>query len=224
MTLEAIGRVVEKVNESLKINGSLDNRHNSFDPDRRLISADINKEVKVERESADLDKRTEVKPNQDGLYSTRKQRIDGTGVEGKSVHWDGERGNSNCYPREKSAVEELKAKGQESIPFKDGVVDFSKVAEETVTIADMTRNIYNNYMQANKELAKQWSEQHKYGIEKWTPRDIEAYRKENGLTWHECSDCKTVQLVPRNIHNSIPHTGGRYECSIRDGERSSLDA
>lgn len=39
-------------------------------------------------------------------------------------------------------------------------------------------------------------------------RQITAYRKQSGLTWHECGDGTTMQLVPRKINDYFSHTGG----------------
>ena len=41
-----------------------------------------------------------------------------------------------------------------------------------------------------------------------TPADIEKYRKDNGLTWHECNDGVTMQLVPSKINSYFTHQGG----------------
>ncbi len=52
-------------------------------------------------------------------------------------------------------------------------------------------------------------------IENIKVRDIEKYRTDNKLTWHECTDKRTAQLVPQEIHSTvkggIPHSGGRAE-------------
>ena len=40
------------------------------------------------------------------------------------------------------------------------------------------------------------------------PEEVAAWRKENGCTWHECPDCRTMQKVPHEIHANIPHEGG----------------
>lgn len=39
-------------------------------------------------------------------------------------------------------------------------------------------------------------------------RDIAAFRKESKLTWHECADGYTMQLIPSVVHNACPHSGG----------------
>ncbi len=30
----------------------------------------------------------------------------------------------------------------------------------------------------------------------------------DGYVWHHVEDGKTMQLIPKNIHNKFPHTGG----------------
>jgi hypothetical protein len=127
--------------------------------------------------------------------------------------WDGEPGNSNFYPdREKTPSvcnpegetwgEILDKHGIESIPFKDGYPDFSGVAEETVEIKDFTTYRPANFSQADEQFAE------KRGC---SPEEACQYRKDNRLTWHECEDQKTMQLVPSEVHNNIPHSGGVAE-------------
>jgi len=38
--------------------------------------------------------------------------------------------------------------------------------------------------------------------------EIKEYVKENNLTWHECADRKTVQLIPTIINSTFKHSGG----------------
>ena len=50
---------------------------------------------------------------------------------------------------------------------------------------------------------------------KWYPDltadEFQKYRESNKLTWHECPDGKTMQLVPTDIHNACRHSGGVAE-------------
>ena len=46
-------------------------------------------------------------------------------------------------------------------------------------------------------------------------QDIVAFRKENQLTWHECADGKTMQLIPTAIHDACRHSGGVSEMKYR---------
>ena len=128
-------------------------------------------------------------------------------------HWEGERGNSDWIPDAESVPKdrrgtnlEGKSWGEilaendiEAIPFKDGEPDFSEIAKEEVEIGDFTDDRSSNFSQADEALAKKW------GCE---PEDVAQWRKEHKYTWHEKSDCKTLQLVPREVHGNVPHSGG----------------
>ena len=43
---------------------------------------------------------------------------------------------------------------------------------------------------------------------RWSLEQTYKYKEENNLVWHEKSDCKTLLLVPRMIHDNITHYGG----------------
>lgn len=93
-----------------------------------------------------------------------------------------------------------------SILFKDNLPDFSEISKGEVEIADFTDNRDSNFDQADEKLAKQWE---------CTPEDVAQWRKENRYTWHECIDCKTMELVPTEVHGNIPHIGGISEYKSR---------
>lgn len=90
----------------------------------------------------------------------------------------------------------------DGIEFKDGDPDFSPVAQHEVKIENFTEDRSKNFAQADKKLAEE------LGI---SPREVKELREKEGYTWHECKDCKTMQLVPKEIHNNIPHAGGISE-------------
>jgi len=128
-------------------------------------------------------------------------------------HWDGERGDSKWIPDpdyvpQKSNPEgktwrEILAKyGIDGIPFKDGEPDFSEISKGTVEIEGFSSDRSDNFDKADAELAKQRG---------CTPEEVAKWRKENGYTWHECKDMKTMQKVPSEVHNNVPHSGGISE-------------
>lgn len=41
-----------------------------------------------------------------------------------------------------------------------------------------------------------------------TARNIEKFRVDNDLTWHELNDVRTMQLVPSKINGTFGHIGG----------------
>ena len=124
--------------------------------------------------------------------------------------WVGEVGNSTWNPDDdfiplKANPDnltwgELKEKhGIDGISFKDGEPDFSEITKDEVKIDNFTTERNMNFPQADEKLAEKWE---------CTPREVANWRKENGYTWHECKDCQTMQLVPSEVHNNIPHEGG----------------
>ncbi len=127
--------------------------------------------------------------------------------------WSGERGDSKwnpdrnyvpqkSNPEGKTWGEILDEHGIDGINFNDGEPDFSEISKGTVEVSPFSDNREKNFSRADIELAKQWG---------CTPEEVYQYRKENKLTWHECSDMKTMQLVPSVVHNNVPHSGGISE-------------
>lgn len=88
------------------------------------------------------------------------------------------------------------------IRFKDGEPDFSQVMKDEVKIDDFTTDRRVNFNKADTALAEKWNV---------SPREVADWRKENNYTWHECKDCKTMQLIPGEVHHNIPHEGGIAE-------------
>lgn len=133
--------------------------------------------------------------------------------------WSGEVGNSTWKPDsdyipqkgnpDKQTWEKIETKhGTDGIPFKDGEPDFSAVMAGEVEIDDFTTERYKNFNQADEALAEKWNT---------SPEDVKAWREENQYSWHECKDCKTMQLVPHEVHINIPHDGG---ISVKKREQS----
>ena len=64
-----------------------------------------------------------------------------------------------------------------------------------------------NFEQADALTAEQWTIDGRDGRE-WTAQDVAQYRKAHDLTWHECNDMETMQLIPRAINADFGHLGG----------------
>ena len=150
--------------------------------------------------------------NQKGSYSH-------VPVDGHGGTWSGQRGNSNwvmdgnatpankLYNPDKLTWNEINAKYRndiKSIPYKNGEPDFSKVALATLKIDNFTNNRYPNFKNADQNYADILNRNNNLNL---TAKDIEKFRNDNNLTWHERSDMKTVDLIPREYH-SLPHVGG----------------
>ena len=109
----------------------------------------------------------------------------------------GDRHGTN--PEHKTWGEILDRYGIEGITFHDSDPDFSEVAKGTVEIDDFCTDRDVNFAQADEKLAEQ---------EGCAPEEVAQWRKEHGYTWHECKDCKTMQMVPSDVHGNISHSGG----------------
>lgn len=138
---------------------------------------------------------------------------------GSNGSWDGDKGNSTWRP-DPEYVPPEKSKNQDKpysnpnqlswkkimdkydidgIDYKDGYPVFDKVARGTVEIDDFTDDRGSNFDQADEKMAEQRG---------CTPEEVAKWREENGYTWHECQDCKTMQKVPNEVHANVPHDGG----------------
>ncbi len=147
-------------------------------------------------------------------------------------YWTGERGNSVWRPNLNDTPSD---KGPHSNPdhlkwwqiclkyritgieFKDGEPDFSKISKGTVEIDNFTKQRDGkggNFDQACEKLAEQRG---------CTKEEVKAWMKENNYTWHECSDCKTMQKVPSEVHSNVPHTGGIAAKKAEERENGESD-
>lgn len=132
------------------------------------------------------------------------------------------RGNGLCYATDPKCKKLLKEKGLDGIVYNDFEPDFKPVAEASVSIQHMTTQrttlgrwsdpggdapIIGNFQQADLEAAIQWTKARKDG-RTWTAKDVRKYREANELTWHECGDGHSMDLVPECINDHFAHTGG----------------
>ena len=164
-----------------------------------------------------MDKLTDEK-DIDKPIAKELDEVKGCPIEGNGGHWEGERGNSKWFPNRDEIPKNpltnpdgltwgqiLDKYGIDGIEFKNGEPDFSPVAKGTVEIDHFTDNRYGkggNFDQACERLAEQ---------RVCTKEEVKAWMKENKYTWHERSDCKTMDKVPTEIHGNIRHSGGISE-------------
>ena len=164
-----------------------------------------------------MDKLTDEK-DIDKPIAKELDEVKGCPIEGNGGHWEGERGNSKWFPNWDEIPKNpltnpdgltwgqiLDKYGIDGIEFKNGEPDFSPVAKGTVEIDHFTDNRYGkggNFDQACERLAEQRG---------CTKEEVKAWMKENKYTWHERSDCKTMDKVPTEIHGNIRHSGGISE-------------
>jgi len=155
--------------------------------------------------------------------------------------FSGERGNSAFRPNDPTVVEHMRAYGQDYVEYNNGEVDFSPFTRQDspwgsldcqVEIGHMTDQRENptweygrrpagtshdpnydlgNFAQADNALLEK--------IKKIDPGatmdDVADFKASHHLTWHECADGKTMQLVPTDIHDASRHSGGVSEMKYR---------
>lgn len=172
---------------------------------------------KLSKLAQSMDKLTDEK-DIDKPIAKELDEVKGCPIEGNGGHWEGERGNSKWFPNRDEIPKNpltnpdgltwgqiLDKYGIDGIEFKNGEPDFSPVAKGTVEIDHFTDNRYGkggNFDQACERLAEQRG---------CTKEEVKAWMKENKYTWHERSDCKTMDKVPTEIHGNIRHSGGISE-------------
>ena len=145
------------------------------------------------------------------LYAEGMGRLPRRGGE-----WEGEPGNSKwkpdreMVPLDKSySNEHGKTNGElldkykiDGIHFRNGEPDFSEISRGTIEIDDFSAKRYGaggNFDQADTKIAD------RHGC---TKEEVQQWRRDNNYTWHERTDCRTMDKVPREIHGNIPHSGG----------------
>ena len=163
-----------------------------------------------------FEKIKQEKNNESGIperfYSTEEKRAERWPTEGE---WKGTPGESKFIPNDNELKKELSNYKIDGIEYRKGVPDFSPVSKLTVKIDHMTHDKDENYKSFGNKCLKE-------GIFT-SSNELRRFKKDNNLIFHECSDMKTCQLVPRLIHEKFTHTGGRYECRLRDNGGSKYD-
>lgn len=193
--------------------------------DMKEVDKPLAKYVDVSETRKELNDDTEIMENQDIEDVDNTERVSGCPIDGHGGHWDGVRGNSTWYPDRDEIPKNPKTNpegltwgqildkyGIEGILFKDGEPDFSEVSKGTVEIDNFSENRYGkggNFDQACEKLAEQRG---------CTKEEVKDWMKENKYTWHEKSDCKTMQKVPTEVHGNIRHEGGISEIKNKQSE------
>lgn len=93
------------------------------------------------------------------------------------------------------------------LTYHKGKPDFARIALHTIQLSNFDSLVDSNsdtergplQEEAFKILAKKL---HK------TVDEVRSYKENKRLVWHEDTDCKTLYLVPQEIHNNLHHFGG----------------
>lgn len=161
----------------------------------------------------------------DRIFSSYEQRFNETPKD--TARWEsGVRGEGLCTTTSSEANDVLAAYGRRGVVYLDAIPDFSPFAVYTVEVGHMPSNRENentefggtigSYKRADIELAKQLG---------WSICEVSAFRCNHipKLTWHECNDMLTMQLIPTVINNSFGHYGGIAEAAALRREAHSIE-
>lgn len=123
--------------------------------------------------------------------------------------WSGNRGQSKFYPCDKDSMDLLEKYGQKYIAYNLTAEPNLRPFEQVhVAIQDMSGDRNKNFQSAYKQLLKtEWAKQNNIK----TVGECKLFLSKNNLTLHECSDVKTIRVVPREIHEMARHCGGVSE-------------
>lgn len=160
------------------------------------------------------------------VFSTYEERLCQTPRDGERGFWDGIRGEANYIPYESKMRELLAEYGTDRVSYQDAVPDFSKFSEATVKIdhmSPMRQGRGGNFEQADQKCAVLWNQMGRDGRTDWAARDVADFRRNNGLSWHECNDRKTCQMIPTEINDYFGHLGGVAECKKADRQEDLFD-
>ena len=143
----------------------------------------------------------------------------------KNGHWEGDEGDSKWIPdenaivtwrkggvtHEESYAEILERYGIDGIEYLNKEPDFSQVEDAVIgnieldDFSDKRSGEGGTYAMASDAVAERLSGE---TGEVWTRQRVQEYMDEHGLTWHECSDRRTVRCIPTEINAAFKHTGG----------------
>ncbi len=155
-------------------------------------------------------------------YSGYNARLMQTPKDNENGHWTGERGESD-YIYDKTTTIKISenkyvtVEAGTGVTYRNCVPDFSQYQVAQVKIPSMTNSRTKNFKQADEALAEFWTKI-MYDGKTWTAREIETYRTEKGLTWHEMNNMESMQLVPTEINAGFGHLGGVGEYNVMIGE------
>jgi DNase/tRNase domain of colicin-like bacteriocin len=124
-------------------------------------------------------------------------------IPSKDGSWNGKVGESGWLSNKPEVIAVTKGK---PVPYKNGFPVFDKWKVGEIKLPKMKGNHTTDFDDADELFAVQ---------QKWykpngTPDTarVAKLRTDNNLTWHHHEDMTTMQLVPKNLNNEIPHTGG----------------
>ena len=132
----------------------------------------------------------------------------------KRGYWSNQRGMSVYVPvnTQKNIIILLNQFQLAGISYIDAMPDFRQCSYCTVYLQLMSLSRSRNFSSCDQLCAIHWNSTHYLNCSSWTSHKVKKFRIENSLSWHECNDCTTCDLVPSKINLFFLHLGGIAEC------------
>jgi hypothetical protein len=176
---------------------------------RQIVANALKKDAEAIRAKRAADKAQKI---EEGIVNRCPMGGNRFGTQSPKEVWiKGERGNGQWDPKksglDKDRIEDIESvTGGKPLKFENGNPDFSeyvhqvkgtdgKMIPSKVEIElDRAGNREKDFAKAREAMAE------KLGVEKYQePRD---------MVWHHKEDGTTLELVPKDLHNNVPHSGG----------------
>lgn len=176
---------------------------------RQIVANALKKDAETIRAKRAADKAQKI---DDGLVSGCPVGGNRFGTQSPKNGWvKGERGNGDWDPKQsglnQDKIEDIESvTGGKPIKFENGNPDFSeyvhqvkgpdgKMMDARVEIElDRAGNRLVDETNARNAMAEKLGQ--------------DSYKEPKGWTWHHKEDGTTMELIPSNLHNNVPHSGG----------------
>ncbi len=144
------------------------------------------------------------------LLESRANGFPNQRIPSSDGEWTGKIGESGW---KSNKPEVIAVTGGKEVPFKKGYPVFDEWVRKIdgikgeIKLPKMKGNHDTDFSDADKLFAKKLGWFKKDGVT-LDGRRTEQLRETQNLTWHHHQDKTTMQLVPKDLNNKVPHTGG----------------
>jgi DNase/tRNase domain of colicin-like bacteriocin len=144
------------------------------------------------------------------VFESRANGFPNQRIPSNNGSWNGKVGESGWLSNKPEVIAVTKGN---PVPYKNGFPVFDKWINKVngvkgeIKLLNMKGNHDTDFKNADKLFAKKIGWFKKDGV---TPdgKRVEQLRDTQNLTWHHHEDMTTMQLVPADLNNKVPHTGG----------------
>lgn len=133
----------------------------------------------------------------------------------RTGYWSGPKGDSIWYSNDPAVL----AYARNGVPFRGGYPDFQQWAVAEVELESMTGEAAD-FAEANRRLAERLTAQAQPGFAVGSKPNASAVNRllqEHNWTWHHHHGGRRMILIPWELHDRVPHTGGASIARLAGG-------